>query len=280
MATPTIESLLESVDVQISARGREITCHCPFHKDSHPSFSINAKTGLWICYQCGRKGTLLDLLEELGGEGTNVKEMLQEVRYKQAARKGAAEEEPEPDPFSGYMLEAKYYSFRDRPPLWALHDRRLYMRSAQAYGIRWDHGWIIPIWSPEGEFLGWQFKRLKYVSNYPPGVKKSRTLFGLDQLKSDTVVLVESPLDVVRLHRFDISAVASFGAMVSKVQLGLLQERAERIVLALDNDEEGWAQTDKIYPKLARSLPTIKAVYPAKDPGDLTDRQIQRAFGK
>jgi DNA primase len=153
------------------------------------------------------------------------------------------------------------------------------------FGVRWDRGWVIPIWAPDIEdemtdLWGWQFKRMDFVSNYPKAVKKSRTLFGLRELEETTVVLVESPLDVVRLACVGISAVSSFGAFVSRVQIRLLLNVADRIVLALDNDEEGQRQTKKIYRWLARVVPTNVIEFPAgiKDPGDCSDRQLARIF--
>lgn len=74
---------------------------------------------------------------------------------------------------------------------------------------------------------------------------------------------------------------ASYGAYVSRVQLSLLVDHAERIVLALDADEAGEKQTKKIYPRLARALPTTIAEYPEgfKDPGELSNDQIEDVFG-
>jgi DNA primase len=93
-------------------------------------------------------------------------------------------------------------------------------------------------------------------------------------------VLVESPLDVVRLAMFGITAVSSFGAFVSKEQLRLLATTYDKLWLGLDNDEEGQAQTQKIFRGLARQMPTKVAQYPdgVKDPGDMTDEQIRSLF--
>lgn len=77
-----------------------------------------------------------------------------------------------------------------------------------------DHGWIIPIWSPAGPLLGWQYKRLDIVANWPKKVKKSETLFGLRELReipatAHAVAIVESPLDVVRLASAGVTAPSS-----------------------------------------------------------------------
>jgi DNA primase len=280
MATD-VENLLTSLGVQVAAGGgREISAHCPFHEDHHPSFSIAVSTGLWICYQCGRAGTLSMLVEAV--EGGDREALIREVRYQSI---GQAEKEPEKPPeHDPALVFARYESYR-LPPPWARLDRRLRLVDVQEYGLKWDRGWIIPIWEPRVDdpsaaFWGWQYKRLDVVANFPPAVKKSQTLFGLRELRSSEVVLVESPLDVVRLASVGIAAVSSYGALVSKVQLKLLVECADRIWLALDDDEEGERQTEKIYPVLAKFVPTDTVVMPrgCKDPGDLSDRQIARVF--
>ncbi|GAG03351.1 unnamed protein product, partial [marine sediment metagenome] len=50
-----VELIVTQLGMDISkTRGQEITCHCPFHDDRHPSFYINQDTGLWLCQsKCG-----------------------------------------------------------------------------------------------------------------------------------------------------------------------------------------------------------------------------------
>ena len=43
-----------------NANRDEATGLCPFHSDHHPSFTVNLKTGLWMCHatECGAKGNI------------------------------------------------------------------------------------------------------------------------------------------------------------------------------------------------------------------------------
>jgi CHC2 zinc finger len=46
------------------SRGQIAAC-CPLHNDRHPSFTMNAETGQWICFGCGECGNLTTLLRRL-----------------------------------------------------------------------------------------------------------------------------------------------------------------------------------------------------------------------
>lgn len=279
LMTNSVESVLETIGISIASVGqREISCHCPFHKDRHPSFSINAHTGLWVCFQCGDRGTLEMLITQVadGEEVHDAKEALRQIRSRSVGRpkETKVEDDPEPTEYAA-MVYARYEQFGD-PPKWAYENRFLSLQRVRQYEIKWNRGWVIPVWDPvttgrPSDLWGWQFKRMDFVSNYPPGIHKSQTLFGLRQFPGGTGVLVESPLDVVRLASAGYRCgLATFGAMVSRAQLDLVLERCDRIVVALDNDSEGRKQGKKIYRYLARLMPAemLHYVDGIKDPGE------------
>jgi len=41
---------------KLNRRGDQAIGLCPFHDDHNPSFSLNVRTGQWICFACGRDG--------------------------------------------------------------------------------------------------------------------------------------------------------------------------------------------------------------------------------
>ena len=275
-----LDDLLESIGVKVSrVTSTEIEAHCPFHADRHPSFYMNAETGLWLCFQCSARGSLESLVEALNGAPIDIKSYLLEAKYANLTATKPPIEETTP-PVDLRMVRAKYESFKE-PPEWAIEARFIDRDASREYGLRWDRGWVIPIHDPlERVLWGWQFKRLDLVLNYPKSITKSKALFGYHQLGSKEVVLVESPLDVVRLASAGVDAVATFGAFVSNEQIHLLVRYANSITLALDADKAGQDQMARIYPLIAKRVNTRIAEMPdgCKDPGDLTNEQVERIF--
>ena len=123
--------------------------------------------------------------------------------------------------------------------------RGLKPTAASAYGILWDtnkENWIIPIRDPySNALMGWQEKghRSRYFRNYPTGVRKSMSVFGHGLYEGGDMIVVESPLDAVRLRSVGVmGGVALYGAIPSREQLNIIRG-ADRIIFALDNDDTG-----------------------------------------
>jgi hypothetical protein len=199
--TTTDNSLMSVlVDLGLDIRnsdGREISGRCPVHvkrtgkEDGSPSWSMNATTGLWICFSCGARGSLASLVSELTGKHDVVMEvhgMLIDASLKVARDEVVAPENP-----TLTMDDLVRYRRFKPVPTEERKRRRLDADLLDAYGVRWnpdDDAWIIPIMSPLGEMLGWQSKSDRFVRNYPKGIKKSNSLFGYSALSGGTAVLV------------------------------------------------------------------------------------------
>ena len=265
----------------------EIGGHCPVHDDHSPSWSMNINTGLWICYACGATGNLSQLALRLsvsGDEALVVNQFIIESGLASLKAKGGDEEVliPKAD-------IAAFSKFSPVPPQ-LLAYRNLDEEVSYRYGIRWDpqpRHWIIPIISPWGDVLwGWQAKAKGYFRNVPTGVTKSRTLFGMDHFRAQKAVLVESPLDVVRMAsiRMGIGAhgLASFGSHVSTEQLNLMVRVADTIVIALDNDEAGICAAERVArdcPRPRGGITFLRYEHTkAKDIGEMTNDEIEEAI--
>ena len=166
-------------------------------------------------------------------------------------------------------------------------NRNLDPEIVRNYGVKWNpskKAWVIPIVSGDGELLGWQEKGANWFNNFPVGVKKSATLFGIERFHARTAVLVESPLDVIRFASSfgGMQALATFGAYVSKEQLRMIGDVCERVIIAMDNDKAG-IESGK---RLLKEMPRLRGgvfwldysnAGDAKDIGEMDDTQMYDA---
>lgn len=297
-----IKEVLATLNLEIiRERGDEILGHCPMHQrilgkeDANPSWWINQETGAHICFSCGFKGSVFSLVghvkefyeEEDVIDYEQVKEWLaniQEVTVEELGNrlKNMPDYVSLPKPIP--MSEARLALFT-APPDWALHQKSISAEAAEKYEVLWDKDkWILVIRDPHThELLGWQEKAhiTKGFKNRPTGVKKSSTLFGVQHMDKKRVIVVESPLDVVRLETVGIKgAVATFGAIVSDAQLKLIRS-SESVIAAFDNpnmDEAGRKASESLIVSARKYGIEVKFFNyngrPAKDPGEMIAEDI------
>ena len=250
-----IEKILLSLDLPLVAqRGDEVQGYCPMHKertgkeDHNPSWWINTVSGAHICFSCGYKGNVYTLISNIKGidyfDARDFANQKAELPIEGLMKR--LKELPEyiaPADEIG-MSEARLAVYIDVPDI-ELKKRFLTRTSVDKYGVRWDeknNAWILPIRDADTyDLLGWQEKGAKgrFFRNQPVGVKKSKTLFGIDVVPSDDYwIVVESPLDAVRLNSLGFNSVASCGAILSEDQAKLFR-RSGKITAAFDNDDAG-----------------------------------------
>jgi len=260
-----VKTVLTNLSIEVeNERGDEILALCPGHElrtgkvDQNPSWSINTETGVHHCFSCGYKGNLLTLVAEqkefytswnrLDLEGAqewlrqNSKIDLPMLIKQMEEIKESYVAIPKPVP----MSEARLALFSTEIPKNVLDSRLLNEDSTKKYGVLWDSvnaRWILPIrtWE-DNELMGWQEKgyRERYFKNRPTGIAKSKTLFNSYNTEYDRrMIVVESPLDAVRLHSAGImGGLASFGTSISPDQFAIFRE-TEDLIFAFDNDEPG-----------------------------------------
>jgi len=239
-----------------SERGYEIQAACPAHKDRtghedrNPSFYINADSGAFICFSCQWKGNVYTLVNYVHRD-VDANTWLNEggglsVRMERITRVVPNIQE------QTHITESMLSAFT-APPEEALKSRGLTKEAAESFDLLWDarnKNWIIPIRDVvTNKLLGWQEKGYdrRYFRNYPTGVQKSQALFGYGQYISGDMIVVESPLDVVRLSSLGFTGgVATYGALVSSAQFNLIRG-GERVVIAMDNDEAGHKSSMSLY---------------------------------
>lgn len=304
-----VEKVLISLDVPLTAqRGDEVQGLCPMHKartgneDHNPSWWINTVTGVHFCFSCGYKGNVYTLVADVKGMDyfdakdyvEQDSEMPVDVLLKRIRE--LPQYIPMQDDEIG-MSEARLAVYTDAPDI-ELKKRFLTRDAVDKYGVLWDKendAWILPIRDAESfALLGWQEKgaRGRFFRNQPVGVKKSKTLFGINAVKeNETWIVVESPLDAVRLSSLGYFGVATFGAILSEDQAKIMR-RASVIYAAFDNDDAGKKACEQMLGFARRYGIELKffnySGIDVKDIGDMTPKEVvqgienakDRVYGK
>jgi DNA primase len=289
-----VTGCLDEIGLAYKVQGDEIHMPCPMHlartgkEDKHPSFSINYDAGYFNCFSCGYQGPFIIL----------VKDML-EIPYADAVlwvrkrggiervKKFLAKKEATPDKVdtTTQINEASLALFVT-PPIAECSKRLIMPEHCEATGVLWDTErsmWIIPVRDPDtGKLWGWQEKNARYFRNRPNSMTKSKTLFGLHTYESDQAILVESPLDVVRLRACGFTAgLASFGSGVSDAQMSLIRDHFDTVVIALDNDAAGAKDSERLRKDWSRRGLALKFLdysgTSAKDIGEMGADAIKNA---
>jgi len=292
---------LTALGVDFTDHGHEAVALCPTHyertgkEDNNPSWWVNLETGLHTCFSCGYKGNLLQLICDIKGFYFNDR---YDYRAAESWLANAAEISIEdlqaalmamPSYINEYakpleMSEARLAVFVE-PPQEALDSRSITAQDAAEYGVLWDaksQTWILPLREPTSKkLMGWQEKGTidRTFKNRPAGLQKSRTLFGARNQNEDVVVVVESPLDCLRLSAAGIrGAVAICGSSLSEDQVKLLRSSG-KIIAAFDNDKAGQKASKELLEfGLKYSLNLHFFNYGSsrvKDPGDMTDEELR-----
>jgi hypothetical protein len=296
MTTSTLDltPYLEQSGLRIkNVRGVEVQAWCPAHAertgspDRSPSFYFNQVKLIGHCYSCDwRVPTLEVLISYLTGGPADPAILMEAKSFSLAEGVKNLGKAKRAVLDAGRVLEWEFKQLRPVPSQ-LLAFRKLSADVAKFFDVRYDpvnKCWAIPIHTPRGKLMGWQQRQKGYVNNYPEGMVKSETLFGLHRHDTDRLVLVESPLDAVRLGQCDIPAVASFGAEVSDKQIELLARHCSEVIVALDNpavDRAGRVATEKVLRQLRKRCGAVPWRYEGrvKDPGDYsTDAQIVEAW--
>jgi hypothetical protein len=294
-----VEQALSTADIEYERHGDEYWARCPQHKkrtgkpDRNPSWSISAK-GLHYCFSCHYSGNLYTLIRDLMGVGA-AKSYRAEVET--FGRSGEVDTKSAKAKAEGWVHSRKRVKepgipevylamFNPVVPEWALTDRDISADAAEVYEVLWDDedAWILPFWHPTGHLIGWQVKNAhgRGFKNHPPGLAKGSTLFGYGVVeKESTIMVVESPLDAVKLFGLGYPSVALAGSKATKQQEALLGG-FDRLVLALDNDAAGLNERSRLkslFPMSAMPKYTdLGDRY--KDPGEMPDVIIDSLFAR
>jgi DNA primase len=288
-----VTACLDEIGLDYKVSGDEIHMPCPMHeartgkKDKHPSFSINYDAGYFNCFSCRYQGPFVVLVKDMLDlpYGDAVAWVRQRGGIERVKKFLAKKADPKTVDTTKQINEASLALYVT-PPLTPCAERFFMPEDAEACGVLWDterEMWIIPVRDPDtGMLWGWQEKNERYFRNRPPGMAKSKTLFGLHTYDDDTAILVESPLDVVRLRACGFKAgLASFGAGVSDAQMSLIRDHFDSVIIALDNDTAGAETCKRLREEWTGRGLSLKFLdysgTACKDPGDMGADALKNA---
>ncbi|CAB4137810.1 Bacterial DnaG primase, TOPRIM domain [uncultured Caudovirales phage] len=304
-----VVTALDALGVDYDVRGNEANSLCPQHfqrtgkADNSPSWWINLSSGMHTCFSCGYKGNLIQLVCDVKelyiqswgdiksydyqaakdwlkvSADVSVEQLMEQLKDLPNYINGA------PKPLE--MSEARLAVFT-APPEAQLEGRKITPASAEKYGVLWDtvkQSWVLPLREPHfNKLMGWQEKGTvdRTFFNRPTGLPKSKTLFGVDVQNEQTAIVVESPLDCLRIESAGITgAVAICGSSISEDQVKLLRY-SSKVIAAFDNPNVdnagrkaskemlGWGRKYGLNLFFFNYGDTNK-----KDPGDMTDEEIR-----
>ncbi len=298
-------------------QGNEIIAACPWdkHRKGQNKVYINIESGLWDCKACSDKSgdiiTLarlmedldyveaLDWLQEKGGEidflgfSERIDGILHDegrVERSQSALRGETQR------LLDQCMPGRTGYWRDRGIRTSTIDRyNLLIRPGAPDGYKY----IIPIyWKGKYRYFIKRASsdevRAKYL--YQRGLPRRSILYGLhirdeSDFISTTAVVCEGPLDVLvvssalnKYHMYDYRAVAILGNRMTPEQMSLIRSEFNRVIMFLDNDEEGRRGQHSLADDLmAADVMPEYADYGAsklkvKDPGEMEEADIKRAI--
>lgn len=268
------EVIRQRFDV-VSVSGDEFLCRCPFHNDTgKPNLYVNGVKGLYYCHACQAKGSLKD------------------VPVEEDWRKLLARIEGSDRPRQKYMRNEYLKQFRHPHPYWSEQrgfSEKTIKRFELGYDIMRNEG-VIPVRDHRSRLIGVIRRRFdadvdggpRYL--YPKGFPLSKTLFGMWLLgvRHRKVALVEGSLDAIACWNARVPALALLGSRLSEAQHDLLHKLGiEHVVVFTDNDRAGRAAVEQIHEEvhgLQVSAVQYRPYWSGKDPGDLTEKQIRKAY--
>lgn len=299
--------------------------YCPFHNNTDsPAFEVDKTRGLYTCFNpgCGASGNLRMLLEKLkgynvfkatrcivlaAGERKPISDMLEELRNK-PAEFVQFPEAPVKRMQTDLLIEPKATHY--------MYGRGFTLETLTHFGVGYSvkqDSIIVPMHDPDGMLVGFvartiEGKGFKNTDNLP----KSKTAWNFHRAKraGDTVIIVESTFDAMRIHQAGYpNVVALLGGSLSPWHIAQIEKTFNTVVIMTDCEWEkrynknGCAQCKRkgfhlcqghrdgreLGERIVKAFPNKKVmwaayddtcVYPhkAKDATDLSDDEIRQCL--
>jgi DNA primase len=194
----------------------------------------------------------------------------------------ALEKEPDYSPFDDLLIKRLNNQALESPRAMRYFEgRRISEGSVKKFLLGYSSNQdmiIVPMTDPSGKmFVGFVARSIegKDFKNTPK-LPKSKILFNLHRARThDTVYVVESSFDAIRLDQCGIPAVATLGSNVSRLQVELLTKHFNSVIVVPDNDDAGQDMAKRIVEKMGPRASAVGLPNRFKDIGDMTDSDIK-----
>ena len=272
--------------------GTDFLVFCPFHPNFRtPAGEVDKEKGTFFCFSCRHICSLTEYVEKVSGKTffqaeRLIKSMEQDVDISALLNK-TLEVKPEFVPFDEVMVRRLHAQAMESPRALRYFEGRQINTSSMdkfllGYSDKQDMV-TVPVHSPDGKilvgFVGRSVEGKEFKNT--PGLPKSKVLFNLHRArKYDSVFVVESSFDAIRLDQNGLGAVATLGANVSTQQLELMKKYFNSVIVVADNDEAGKKMQERVLTRLQNRAIIVSLPSRFKDIGDMTDSDIQQLNNK
>lgn len=261
--------------------------YCPYHNNYRtPAGEISKTTGMFFCFACYESHNLCELVMFLTKKtyfesvriidsfatDLNTVDMLNSILQKNDDLK----------PYDESMIERLHIQALDSFRAMNYYSNRLIsVESIKRFKLGYSENQdmvIIPVKDPSGRFFVGFVARSVEGKDFKntPGLPKSKVLFNLHNAKKyDTVYVVESSFDAIRLDQNGMAAVATLGANVTNNQIELLKKYFNNVAVVADNDDAGKSMQNLILDKVGKRATIIPIPQRFKDVGEMQDADIQ-----
>jgi len=283
-----IRRVLNGAGVDVEAEfGNELIIFCPYHNNNRtPAGEVSKEHGRFFCFGCQTTKSLEEFIMFMTGR--SYFETLRYIRSKgsevnlESVINKTLYSPPDFVQYDEVLIKRLNNQALESPrAVRYFEGRKITKESMLKFGLGFSEkqdSVTVPMHSPDGMCIGFVARTIegKEFKN-TPGLPKSKILFNLHRVKtSNTVYIVESSFDAIRLDQVGFPAVATLGANVSVSQIRLLEKYFNNIVLVADNDEAGIIMTEKLIEKLGHIVTVINLDKKYKDIGDMDDEIIKK----
>lgn len=150
---------------------------------------------------------------------------------------------------------------------------------------------VFPLHNQDGKLIGYTGRTVKPITDenpkwlLPPGLIKPKVLFNFHRVvkTTDTLIIVEGPLDLIAVHQAGYPNVAALlgkdlliDPSLSYDQLRLISENFDKAVILLDGDADGQKGALECLTRLSSQMFTRLITLPdEKDPSSFAPEELQ-----